>query len=658
MKAEHLWKLSLGIAMAALPLAGRADQEPTTTNTTAVADTNPPAPVLPLITNVPLPGAAEQELENAPAQVVSAPTTSPPNLVLPPPVLDVAKLAQAGVDESVIMSFVTNSPNTFNLDSDAIVYLSDLGVPGAVVTAMIQHDQTLKANAELAAGPALYANPPVPAEDASASYPTNEFQTDLASYSATPDQVPAEQTIEETAPPVSSVSYNYFYSSLAPYGSWISVGGYGPCWRPTACLLNAGWQPYCNNGHWVYTDCGWYWASDYTWGWAPFHYGRWFHTYHYGWCWAPDTVWSPAWVSWRHTPHYCGWAPLPPSACYSPGVGFTYYGHSVGVGFNFGLQSSSFVFVPTSRFNDPHPYQYRVPPASAKPIFAQSVVFNHYVEGRNHVVMNKGIPVERITTATHREIRPVQLRDAPGPGKVLHNPLDQRGGTLAVYRPGLPPPAKGTVLVGETFGSRLSKPAVPFPGSARTHGVAFSHPLTAANPTPVAVGVKASPVYQTRQPTWGASPVRWTETRPAAPAHGMGSAGAVPTPVVATPVPNNTPVHPQTRIQPPQPYHAATPVQWHPGGGKTEQPVRPAVQPQVPQSTYPWTYRSQPAWNNQPAAGHAAPVYHAAPQAPAAPSGQTFQSVPARTAPSAQRNSYNASPSPAPQQSWGARQNH
>src|SRR5437763_1893906 len=68
---------------------------------------------------------------------------------------------------------------------------------------------------------------------------------------------------------------NYFYSDLAPYGSWLQVDGMGWCWQPRCVVVNRAWQPYCDYGHWAYTDCGWYWQSSYSWGWAPFHYGRW-----------------------------------------------------------------------------------------------------------------------------------------------------------------------------------------------------------------------------------------------------------------------------------------------------------------------------------------------------------------------------------------------
>ena len=78
---------------------------------------------------------------------------------------EVLKLADAGVDESVMLAFITNSASTFNLGAEEIIYLNDIGVPSAVVAAMIQRDQALKASlANTGPGPA--ALPPAPAEPA------------------------------------------------------------------------------------------------------------------------------------------------------------------------------------------------------------------------------------------------------------------------------------------------------------------------------------------------------------------------------------------------------------------------------------------------------------------------------------------------------------
>jgi hypothetical protein len=97
------------------------------------------------------------------------------------------------------------------------------------------------------------------------------------------------------------VSYQTFYDNLSPYGQWIDYPNYGYVWSPS---VGADFKPYATNGHWVYTDMGWTWASDYNWGWATFHYGRWFYDNSYGWLWVPGYDWAPAWVSWRSSNDY------------------------------------------------------------------------------------------------------------------------------------------------------------------------------------------------------------------------------------------------------------------------------------------------------------------------------------------------------------------
>nr|WP_199002169.1 DUF6600 domain-containing protein [Flavobacterium sp. ASV13] len=106
------------------------------------------------------------------------------------------------------------------------------------------------------------------------------------------------------------ITYQDFYDSLSPYGTWIEYSGYGHVWRPR---LEENFRPYVTNGYWNYCDDGWMWYSNYDWGWAPFHYGRWINDTIYGWLWIPGYEWSPAWVTWGYVDNYYAWAPLPPN---------------------------------------------------------------------------------------------------------------------------------------------------------------------------------------------------------------------------------------------------------------------------------------------------------------------------------------------------------
>ena len=116
------------------------------------------------------------------------------------------------------------------------------------------------------------------------------------------------------------VSFDYFYDALLPYGEWIEVTGYGYCWHPTE--VDADWAPY-SDGYWAFTDAGWTWVGYEEFAGIVYHYGRWVSVLDVGWCWVPEYEWGPAWVSWRNSDDYIGWAPLPPRAYWQPEIGIS-----------------------------------------------------------------------------------------------------------------------------------------------------------------------------------------------------------------------------------------------------------------------------------------------------------------------------------------------
>ncbi|MDE3099986.1 MAG: hypothetical protein KGJ88_10990 [Verrucomicrobiota bacterium] len=325
------------------------------------------------------------------------------DIALPPDVstnyalTEVLTMAQAGVSDDVLTNYIGNSYYPFNLTPDDLIYLKDIGIPDDVTTAMIQRDAQLG-------------------------------QTTSASNEAAETSAPA-------APPSSgTVSVDYFYGSLAPYGTWVYIEGYGRCWRPAVEVFEPEWRPYCDEGHWVWTDDGWFWDSDYSWGWAPFHYGRWFWHAGYGWCWWPETVWAPSWVCWRFSDDddYCGWAPLPPR-CYYRAGGLFYNGATVSVNFSFGFSAGDFVFVPTRRFCDPDPWRYRLRHEEGGLVYRRSTVINHFeADPRTHEIVNRGIQPQRITAVTHQTIHQVTIQQRQAP---LAHGAAQEGNVLAVNRP-------------------------------------------------------------------------------------------------------------------------------------------------------------------------------------------------------------------------------
>lgn len=166
-----------------------------------------------------------------------------------------------------------------------------------------------------------------------------------------------------------------------------------------------------DNGCWLWSDSGWYWQSYYTWGWAPFHYGRWFQHPHHGWTWRPDRHWGPAWVTWRQSREYCGWAPLPPEARWQTGVGLVYRGRHVGAEFDFGFAANVFHYIPTMHFCARDLTRHPVSHGLAQEIHAQSTVVN--VTINNTVVVNRGVPRDVVARSSQNEVRNVVVRTVP-----------------------------------------------------------------------------------------------------------------------------------------------------------------------------------------------------------------------------------------------------
>ena len=269
-----------------------------------------------------------------------------------------------------------------------------------------------------------------------------------------PAPVPPPPPPPSPPPPAPEISYQTFYDALSPYGQWVNYPGAGYVWIPN---VGPHFKPYGSGGHWVYSDDGWTWVSDYPWGWAPFHYGRWFFDDDYGWCWVPGYQWAPAWVSWRRSPDYYGWAPLGPTVGVS--VSIEAYNPPPHV----------WCFVPQQYVTSPRINNYYVQENQNVTIINRTTVINNYhttvinnttvnnTTINNTTVVNNrnvfvgGPPRAEVEAVTHTTIRPVTFREGSRPGAAQEN-----NGQLTIYRPpvrtsapsggGQPAPARVTPL--------------------------------------------------------------------------------------------------------------------------------------------------------------------------------------------------------------------
>lgn len=389
------------------------------------------------------------------------PPALPAGLKLSKGVEEIVKLAQAGVSETVMMLYIEKSTESFDLEAAEIIYLNDIGIPSTVLAAMLNHDGEPEDVLHDALGESTNTTqvataPPPPAQTVApgATQPVEVSSNYVAApqYGGTVVDPNAQQPVVVQQPAVvvqqpavvvaqPAVTYSYFYSSLAPYGSWVEVPDYGWCWQPTIAVSHRGWRPYVHGGRWLHSDVGWYWSSDYSWGWAPFHYGRWYSAPHAGWVWVPDYTWGPSWVTWRRGRDYCGWAPLPPRCDVRPGIGFSYWGSDFGFSFGFGYSHDYYTFVPTRRFCDRRVIDHVVATDRSVNIYRDSTVVNNYIVGNNNTIVNNGIGRDYVANHTQNEIPRVRVADAATAGRPVQPDRIQRAaGENVVYRPNRPAP--------------------------------------------------------------------------------------------------------------------------------------------------------------------------------------------------------------------------
>ncbi len=221
-------------------------------------------------------------------------------------------------------------------------------------------------------------------------------------------------------------NYDVFYTRLSSdEGNWVEAGNYGYCFRPR---VSADWRPY-QDGHWVWTDRGWYWDSDERFAWATYHYGRWVDIGGTGWCWAPGNQWAPAWVSWRQSDEDVGWAPLPPEADFSGNGSISSWSDSY-----YDIGPAAYSFISYSHWHEPSYARYVEPPQRNVQIISQTRNVTNIVTN-NNVINNFGPPVQTVATKTNRNIQQVKLALSPATDPKANYGQTLQGNQLKVIAP-------------------------------------------------------------------------------------------------------------------------------------------------------------------------------------------------------------------------------
>ena len=143
---------------------------------------------------------------------------------------EVVALAQSGVDQNIVMSFIKTSPGPFQPSADEIIKLRDAGVSSDVITAMMQRGAELRDQAVASAAqaqqsyyaqsPTTYTQPTQAAPVQAQSWPPQ--YVDPTYYPSTYYSAPSTVTYI-------GGSYGYPYNYYYPF----SYNYYRPYYRPS-----------------------------------------------------------------------------------------------------------------------------------------------------------------------------------------------------------------------------------------------------------------------------------------------------------------------------------------------------------------------------------------------------------------------------------------
>ena len=137
---------------------------------------------------------------------------------------DVLKMTRAGVGEELLMTYVEQSAVSYDLSTDEIILLKDLGVSEKIIVAMLSKGKTIRAEepATPPVEPIVQALPPEPQHQAEPDAdPAPVYQAKAPRPLATTGDLIISAPVVHTsavvmAPPSEGFNITFFYEALTP----------------------------------------------------------------------------------------------------------------------------------------------------------------------------------------------------------------------------------------------------------------------------------------------------------------------------------------------------------------------------------------------------------------------------------------------------------
>jgi hypothetical protein len=160
---------------------------------------------------------------------------------------EIVKMHKAGVDASVLLAFVQNSPVAYHPSAKEVIYLRDQGLSSEIISALLRRGGELRDRAAEAARQERSRSAPAPAP-APMAPPAPASPAPPQAAASTPVVVYANPTYPVYTTPAYVTSASYSYPWPAYYGNPYCGPSYS-CYRPAYYSYRAGCYPYAYGGH-------------------------------------------------------------------------------------------------------------------------------------------------------------------------------------------------------------------------------------------------------------------------------------------------------------------------------------------------------------------------------------------------------------------------
>jgi hypothetical protein len=124
---------------------------------------------------------------------------------------------------------------------------------------------------------------------------------------------------------------------------------------------------------------------------------------------------------------------------------------------DFGLKANHFTFVAMKDFNSRKLAHDHLAKSAAQNVYERAAIINARTLANNRMLVNAGVPVERVAAATHTDIRKITIRDIPAGSSAAHG----LPSASVVFRHELQAPVKPLRLVAPKVDEQ--HPVLPHP---------------------------------------------------------------------------------------------------------------------------------------------------------------------------------------------------